>query len=249
MSLVSSGKSQPLSSRGQPALFLTGGICAVLLGLSALNGPLISIRKLDPVTGKVALNNARAANAEGQNQTFALSSFDANQFVTQQWVGDVETVVAERTVDLTQLLTAINQNPAQAALDYSVPHDGQAKNFIVSARAKVSEVNVKSPMGLLELELPAGSVPASVKIQLLAGPLVISTTLRDVATNMSLNNFTNQTQYADVAAALNRKALAQAYAAAPVAELKGKTIEFTGVFNLQSPATIRILPISLTVEE
>ena len=81
MSLVSSGKSQPLSSRGQPALFLTGGICAVLLGLSALNGPLISIRKLDPVTGKVALNNVRAANAEGQNQTFALSSFDANQFV------------------------------------------------------------------------------------------------------------------------------------------------------------------------
>ncbi len=249
MSLVSSGKNPTVSTRNLSAIILLVTAVAILLTTSVLNGPLLSVRPLDPLTGKVIFNDARSANAQGQNQKFALASFDAEHYVAEQWSPDVESVVAKNTADLAEVLNAINQNASEASNRYAVPHKAQSKNYIVSGRARVTEVNTKSPMGLLSLELVDSSLTSTAKIQLLTGPLVISTVLRDVANNMSLNNFTNQTQYADVAAALNKKALAQAYAAAPVAGLAGKTIEFTGVFNLQSPSSVRIVPISLKVEE
>lgn len=249
MSLVSSGKNPTVSNRSLSAVVLLIAAVAVLLGTSILNGPLLSVRKLDPATGKVIFNDARSANAQGQNQKFALSSFDAEHYVAEQWATDVESVVAKNTVGLAQVLNAIYDNATDASNRYAVPHQTQSKNYIVSGRARVTEVNTKSPMGLLGLELLDNPLPGAAKIQLLAGPLVISTVLRDVATNMSLNNFTNQTQYADVAAALNKKALAQAYGAVSAGSLAGKTVVFTGVFNLQSPSSVRIVPISLKVEE
>jgi predicted lipoprotein len=220
-----------------------------LLTTSVLNGPLLSIRKLDPLTGKVIFNDVRSANAQGQNQKFALASFDAEHYVAEQWATDVESVITKNTVDLAQVLNAVSQNANEASNRYAVPHQTQSKNYIVSGRARITEVNTKSPMGLLSLELLDSPLPGTPKIQLLTGPLVISTALRDVASNMSLNNFTNQTQYADVAAALNKKALTQAYGTASASSLAGKTVEFTGVFNLQSPSSVRIVPISLKVEE
>lgn len=249
MSLVSSGKNLTVSTRSVSTIIVPVAAVAILLATSILNGPLLSVRPLDPATGKVIFNDARSANAQGQNQKFALASFDAEHYVAEQWANDVESIVAKNTVELAQVLSAVNQNAADASNRYAVPQQTLSKNFIVSGRARVTEVNSKSPMGLLSLELLDSPLPGTQKIQLLTGPLVISTALRDVATNMSLNNFTNQTQYADVAAALNKKALTQAYANAPANSLAGKTIEFTGVFNLQSPSSVRIVPISVKVEE
>ncbi|MFJ3485364.1 DUF2291 family protein [Pseudomonas sp. NPDC090202] len=248
MSLTVSGKPSGFS-RGIPAVALAGAVAAVLLTTALTSGPLVTFRPLDPATGRVVFNTTRNANAQGQDQKFALNSFNAEQFVEQQWASDVQPILDKNATDLPTLLAAIAANPADAANRFATPHDSSAKNFIVSGTARVTEASLKSPMGLLTLEFPGNAELAQHKIQLLTGPLVISTALRDVASNMSLNAFTNQTQYADVAAALNKHALAQAYGKAPAASLTGKTVHFSGVFNLQSPASIRIVPVSLTLEE
>ena len=247
MSLTVSDKPSGFS-RG-PAVALAGIAVAALAITVFFNGPLVALRPLDPATGKVVFNTTRSANAEGQNQKFALNSFNAEQFVEKQWATDVQPILDNNAVDLNTLLAAIAANPGYAANRYALPHNSNSKNFVVSGTARVTESNLKSPMGLLTLELSPGADSASPKIQVLTGPLVISTALRDVASNMSLNAFTNQTQYADVAAALNKRALAQTYSQTPAADLAGKTVQFTGVFNLQSPTSIRIVPVSLKVEE
>lgn len=236
-------------SRGIPAVAVIGIVAAALLTTALVSGPLMTLRPLNPSTGRVVFNTAQSANAQGQNQKFALNSFSAEQFVAQQWASDVQPVLATSATPLGTVLSAIAADPAGAANRYGVPHDSHAKNFVVTGTARVAEVNVKSPVGLLTLEFPDEPGLAQHKIQLLTGPLVISTALRDVASNMSLNAFTNQTQYAEVAAALNRQALTRAYQQTPAAGLAGKTIGFLGVFNLQSPTSIRIVPVSLTVQE
>jgi predicted lipoprotein len=248
MSLTVSGKPS-VFFRGLPAIAIVGVVAAVWAATTLIGTPLVTLRPLDPATGRVVFNTAQSANAQGQNQKFAINSFNAEQYVEQQWASDVQPMLDKHVVDLTPVLAAIAANPADAASRYAVNHDGNSKNFVVSGTARVAEANLKSPMGLLTLEFPDHPELAQQKIQLLTGPLVISTVLRDVASNMSLNAFTNQTQYADVAAALNKQALARTYGKAPAAGLLGKTISFVGVFNLQSPTSIRIMPVSLTVKE
>lgn len=245
---LTADKSSALA-RALPAATMAGVAAAALIAITLITGPMITLRPLDPTTGRVVLNAAQSANAQGQNQKFAVNSFSAEQFVAQRWASDVQPVLDGSATPLATVLAALAADPADAANRYGVPHDSNAKNFVVSGTARIAEVNVKSPMGLLTLEFPDEPALAQHKIQLLTGPLVISTALRDVARNMSLNAFTNQTQYADVAAALNKQALQRAYERAPAAELTGKTVGFLGVFNLQSPTSIRIVPVRLTLQE
>jgi predicted lipoprotein len=237
----------PWAVRLVPALSLLA-MSALVLGAAALNGPLVSIRALDPITGKVVFSTPQNANAQGQNQKFALNSFDAAQYVEQQWPNVVEPLLQNNAADLATLLAAIAQDPGAAAERYGPSHQSGARQFVVKGRALVAQADLKSPLGLLTLGFPDSPGLASQKVQLLTGPLVISTALRDVMPDMTLNSFTNQTQYADVAAALNNHALKLAYAATPAASLAGKRIQFTGVFSLQSPSSIRIVPVALTVE-
>lgn len=248
MPLTAPVTAAPLAARMMPALSLLA-VAAVVLGAAAFNGPLVSVRPLDPITGKVIFNTPQSANAQGQNQKFALNSFDAAQYVEQQWPAVVEPLLQKNAVDLATLLAAIAEDPASAAERYGPSHQPGARQFVVKGRARVAQADLKSPMGLLTLSFPDSPGLASQKVQLLTGPLVISTALRDVMPDMSLNSFTNQTQYADVAAALNNQALKRAFAAAPAASLAGKRIAFTGVFSLQSPSSIRIVPVALTVED
>lgn len=248
MPLTASITATPLAARWMPALSLLA-VVAVVLGAAALNGPLVSVRPLDPITGKVIFNTPQSANAQGQNQKFALNSFDAARYVEQQWPTAVEPLLQKNAVDLATLLAAIAQDPASAAERYGPSHLPGARQFVVKGQALVAVAELKSPMGLLTLGFPDSPGLAGQKVQLLTGPLVIGTALRDVMPDMTLNSFTNQTQYADVAAALNNHALKLAYAATPAASLVGKRIEFTGVFSLQSPSSIRIVPVALKVKE
>lgn len=242
-----SATAAPWAVRLMPALSLLA-IFALVLGAAALNGPLVSIRPLDPVTGKVIFSTPQSANTQGQNQKFALNSFDAAQYVAQQWPSVVEPLLRNKAVDLDTVLAAIAQDPAAAAERYGPSHPSGARPFVVKGSALVAQADLKSPLGLLTLGFPDSPGLAGQKVQLLTGPLVISTALRDAMPDMSLNSFTNQTQYADVAAALNNHALKLAYATTPAASLAGKRIHFTGVFSLQSPSSIRIVPVALTVE-
>lgn len=236
-------------SRGRARLLVGAAAAIAVLGAALSSGPLITLRKLDPATGRVIFNDAQTANGKGQNQLFAVASFDANAFAQQQWSAQVLPMVSDNAVPLGTLLAALNDDSSAAANRYALPHDTHAKNFVVSGQARVTQAEVKSPIGLLTLEFADDPALANTKVQLLTGPLVISTVLRDIAPSLSLNNFTNQTQYADVAGALNKVALSSAYAQAAPATLVGKTIEFTGVLNLQSPSSLRIVPVSLSVKE
>ncbi|MBA1291137.1 DUF2291 family protein [Pseudomonas japonica] len=229
---------------------LVGGLAvAALVAVNLAGGPLVTLRPLDPATGRVVLNDAQGANGKGQNQKFAVDSFDALAYARQQWATDVAPILRENTVPLATLLGALAEDSNGAADRYGLPHNTRAKNLAVSGQARVAQADVKSPMGLLTLEFPDEPALAHTKVQLLTGPLVISTVLRDIVPDMSLNNFTNQTQYADVAAALNKVALENAYGQVPAASLVGKTVDFTGVLNLQSPSSLRIVPVSVMIKE
>ncbi|RJS91864.1 DUF2291 family protein [Salinisphaera sp. Q1T1-3] len=235
-----------LSGFFEPRILGTTIGLALLLGILAVAapGPLVTIRPVDPDTGRVVLNSPQDVNAAGTNQKFAPGSFDATEYVAGIWSSKVAPWAADHAADLDQLLAALDRDPEQAEQQYGVVSGGDTHNFLVKGQARVASVDTSTPVGQIALVDPSGEDHA---ISLAAGPLVFGTALRDAFPFLQLNDFTNQMQYASVAKAMNKQALEQAYKGISIDQLKGKTLQFTGAFAASPDGSISIVPIDVKV--
>lgn len=222
-----------------PVVFVAG-----LLGVLAVvaPGPLVAVRAVDPMTGRVVLDTPHDINSAGANQKFAPGSFDADQFVDSIWPDRVLPWSQQHAVDFDQLSRALKTDQAQAEAQYGVLSGGDTYNFLVSGKARVTSVDTTTPVGMIKLSDSSGE---NRDIGLYAGPLVFGTALRDVFPFLQLNDFTNQMQYASVAKSLNTKALKRAYKHIDPEALEGKTVVFTGAFAESAGGAIQIVPITI----
>jgi predicted lipoprotein len=96
----------------------------------------------------------------------------------------------------------------------------------------------------------AGAKPVSVAIQI--GPVMRGTALRDASTFIQFSDFTNQSDYAAAATALNDYALRTVIAPLPLETLPGRTVTFIGAVG-RSPAredgAIELVPLRIQVLE
>ena len=219
---------------------------ALLLAMSMLTScKLVSVRKVDPSTGKVIYEQKQAVNTSATNQKFNLSDFNADDFVASIWASKVVPTVDSQSVDLPKLVSALKQDQSAASSKYGVSAGTSVPYaFDVHVVGVVKSVDTSTPVGVMKLEVPG--VPSDVEIAV--GPLVLGTALRDSMPFISLNEFTNQVQYATVSQALNKKALSVAFKDASPQSLVGKKVEFWGAFALQSLDSITITPVRLKVE-
>lgn len=217
---------------------------ALLLGVlvALAPGPLISIRPVNPETGKVVLNSPQDVNAAGTNQKFAPGSFDASQYVVSIWQSKISPWAEKHAVNLDKLLSTLADERKQAELRYGVASGGDTYNFLVHGRARVASIDTSTPVGKIKLTNPGWKTH---DITLYAGPLVFGTALRDAFPFLQLNDFTNQMQYASVAKAMNTRAIKQAYNGLQVEQLENRTIQFTGAFAESPDGSITIVPIDI----
>ncbi|ANF57459.1 DUF2291 family protein [Halotalea alkalilenta] len=217
-------------------------ITLVALSLALLEltrGPLVTLRPVDPDSGRVIRDTE--ANSAGLDQKFAVGSFDPATYVDNQWSTQVLPTLERAKLDAATLFAALAEDPDGARQRYGQPSG--TPRYAIEGSARVVEVRTDTPMGVVVLELDGVDTPA----QLFAGPLVVDTSLRDAMEGMGLDSFTNQMQFADVAQALNQRALAQAYADHPASTLEGQRVRFLGVFDLRPSGPQRIVPVSLKV--
>lgn len=209
-------------------------------------GTLFTVRPVDPQTGRVILGSNQGTNVSTDSQKFATESFSPDQYVTDQWDERVLPWLRENAVGLGDLMRGLKAD-RQATLDAHGVSPGETSgySFVVRGEGTVTSVDTSTPVGKVMVR-PAGAGDPAVpdSVTLLVGPLVVSSALRDALPFITLDNFTNQVQYADVAQSLNDRAIEAAVPSAGPDSLTGERITFLGAFTLGSGG-VEITPVSI----
>jgi len=149
----------------------------------------------------------------------------------------------------TSLWPRVLDEAGRLATDVAAPADGgTAKARFVKGSGVVTTVDRTSRVGLIRLQMP-GKAPADVAIQI--GPVIRGTTLRDAAGFIQFSDFTNQSDYAAAANALNDHVLRSVVGPINLDALTGRTIRFTGAAPRSAApgAPLEVVPVSLVVIE
>ncbi|WP_052889969.1 DUF2291 family protein [Thermogemmatispora carboxidivorans] len=188
--------------------------------------------------------NAPASNAtsggSGSSQTF-----DPETYVQRIWASRVVPTVVQQAHDASEVLAALKANQQAAQQRYGHQEGDGPYTFMVKGLGRVVSVNTTSRNGTLSLDLPPYDGRADLSLQI--GPVILGTAIRDGVGFIHFSQFVNQIQYAQVADALNARAVQVAQSIHPT-QLKGKLIQFYGVFALTDPQFILVAPVKLAVE-
>jgi len=91
-------------------------------------------------------------------------------------------------------------------------------------------------------------MPEGIKIRVQTGPAINGTELRDVPGDIEFGAFTNQIEYQNSGAGINRAMAAEVLADLDRDALTGKTISVTGAFTMINPKNWLVTPVVLEVK-
>ena len=173
------------------------------------------------------------------------AAFDATAYVAGIWQSKVLPTVEKDAVDATTLLPALAADQAGASEQYGTQAGtGSPYAFLVRGRGKVVKIDAESPShpATLEVEGLTGKVAT---VQVVTGPAIAGTALRDAVKFVKFSDFVNQLDYADVGTALNTTVKQEVLAGLDPASLVGTTVDFEGAFSLVAPGSVLIVPTRL----
>jgi predicted lipoprotein len=160
--------------------------------------------------------------------------FDATAFAQTAW----PRLVRESTnnaIDVSEIASSAGSPPANAG--------------IVKGAGVVSAIDRRSRVGVMLIRA-TGAKPVTIAIQI--GPVIRGTALRDASGFIHFSDFTNQTDYAAAANALNDAALRTVIAPLTIDTLQGRTVVFTGAIAKSAPredGALEVVPVRLEVAE
>lgn len=126
------------------------------------------------------------------------------------------------------------------------PAAASVKARFVKGSGVVTTIDRSSRVGLLRVQLSGAATPG-VAIQI--GPVIRGTTLRDALSFVQFSDFTNQSDYAAAANALNEHVLREVVGVSNVDALQGRTIDFVGAASRTTApeGPLEIVPVTITV--
>ena len=173
--------------------------------------------------------------------------FNARDYVAQNWKSKVMPALEGKAVEASTVLEAIRADPAAASKKYGTrPGGAGTYAFVVKGTGIVTSVEQAGAVGQLTVDLtPVDGKP---DLNIAVGPVFLGTALRDAVGFIKFGQFTNQIEYANVAAALNSEVRSNVTASLDLAQVKGKTVTFTGAFQLLDPQNVVVTPVQLKVK-
>jgi predicted lipoprotein len=190
-----------------------------------------------------SLYTLRPLNAAGGGT--ASQTFDPETYVNQIWDSRVVPTVVQQAHDAGEVLAALKADQRAAQQRYGHQEGDGPYTFLVKGVGRVVSINTSSRSGTLGIDLPPYDGKADLFLQI--GPVILGTAIRDGVGFIHFGQFVNQIQYAQVADALNARAVQVAQRIHPTG-LQGKLLRFYGVFALTDPQTILVAPVKLDVE-
>lgn len=164
-------------------------------------------------------------------------SFNAKAFVASAWGAGIARNLQAATVPYATLAPLLAADPAAAGKAHGRQvTDGSPWAFVVTGEATVSAVNRASKLGTIMLAPTTGGEP----LTMLAGPVVLTSSLRDALPMFDFNDFADQLSFAAANKALNDKALAAN--AAVLKELKpGDRVRYLGALSVGADDSARVM--------
>jgi predicted lipoprotein len=187
----------------------------------------------------VPASEATASGAAGG------TAFDAKQYVDSVWKDKVLPTVDQQAVDAATLLPALASDQEAASKQYgSQAGTGSPFAFLVRGSGTVTEVDEDSPSHPVTVQVDGLKGDGST-VQVVTGPVIAGTALRDAVKFIKFSDFTNQLDYADAGTQLNAKVKTEVLAEADPKSLVGKKVDFAGAFSLVAPGAVLIVPTQL----
>lgn len=163
--------------------------------------------------------------------------FEAASYVDSIWDSRVRPAIRENAVTLEVFLATRKQAGAAT------------RPAAVAIEGVIVEVDTSSRVGLALIDVDPGDGRADAAVQV--GPVLRGTALRDVLEFIRFTDFTNQIEFAAVAAALNNRVAVSVLRDLDPAVLAGRRARVAGaaLIDASSPdALVSIVPVELTLE-
>lgn len=179
----------------------------------------------------------------------AKKGFVATEYVDEIWDEQFIPTVLEQAVEFKALLALLDADADATIAAHGSRSGTGAYSFMTFGEAQVLEVNTQSRIGMMTIDIAPydGVADASMAI----GPVIRGrdTSLRDAVGFIQFNDFTNQTEFAQISDAMKDRILATVINQIDLENLGGKTISFYGTFMFSDRNDLEIVPVSLEVNE
>src|SRR3954453_5263960 len=197
-----------IHSRRRGSTVLAAGLLVVALSSACSHVP--------GVYTYVPAGEATASGAAGGQ------AFDAKQYVDGIWKDKVLSTVDQQAVDATTLLPALASDQEAASKQYgSQAGTGSPFAFLVRGTGTVTEVDEEAPSHPVTVKVD-GLEGKDSSVQVVTGPVIAGTALRDAVKFIKFSDFTNQLDYADAGTGLNEKVKSDVLAGMSAKDLVGK---------------------------
>jgi predicted lipoprotein len=192
-------------------------------------------------------------------------AFDPVSYVNGIWDSRLLPAFNEKAVDLPNILsemevdangTASKDDLIAITNQYGLITVGEAHVYIVKGSGRIINVNAETSLGTVEVILDGYDGP--IKVLIFVGTRIPSdeTSVRDAVGFINFGDFKEQTEYGKVASEINKRVLSQVLGGVDRNSLMGKTISFTGAFNIRTfnliqidLKEIRIVPVEIELGE
>lgn len=172
------------------------------------------------------------------------AAFDASRYVDAIWSTQALPHWEKSKRPLVEVATALDQDPVAAARKFGrVAGEGALPVYVVEGEGRVvSAGQGRARRVAVEVVRPNG--PLAVELQV--GPVVSGTALRDSLPFVTFNDFANQIDFAAVASALTKQALATN--AAAIGQLKvGDRVRFVAAMPADGQGPLVATPLRVEV--
>ena len=174
--------------------------------------------------------NASAASTNAVDG-FAGKAADLQAQAAQVWDAKAMPLLDKRAVDFAELRAAMKAglDPAGARYGYRERGEGAPWNFVTKFAGTLVAADTAVSAGTIDVDVDGDGKP---DLQVLVGPVIEGTSIRDNLDFISFSSYTDQVQFAQLANAFNDRAYAQALK--PVARDKlvvGAKVEGEGTFT------------------
>ncbi|QNT07266.1 DUF2291 domain-containing protein [Marinomonas arctica] len=199
---------------------------------------LISAIATAMVVSAMALDTKVITN--GSTDDLRQQAFSADNYAKAQY-DEIKTYVLENAVDANLLLKELNADKKAAGQKYGIG-GGVGPVIPVSFEGEI----IVGKSGIFDVKIEG--FPSGQKVRIQTGPAINGTDLRDATGKITFGEFTNQIEYQDVGAALNRVMKEDILEKIDQSTLTGKTVEISGVFRLINAKNWLITPVRMNLK-
>ena len=217
--MAETGTAHASTTRIRPRAVITAIAVLVLLGAIALDTKVVTI----------------GGDGDLRQQAFDPDRFGRDEFPR------IRDFVIDQAPDAALLAEELEADKTAATTAYGTM-SGAFPVMTVTFTGSVGE----GASGIFSVDVP--DLPDGLMIRVQTGPAINGTELRDIVGDIDFGDFTNQIEYQNAGAGINRAMAAEILADLDRDALSGKTISVTGAFTLINPNNWLVTPVALEVE-